>query len=218
MRRLMKWTWLILMISLFAGCSLGALTSCRREPAAEPPPQMQRDLEKKAAEYPGIWKILGGVVTLAKDGMQDLARYVEKLNRRQEQQATVRRWLIVGAVVSGLFALAGAAGKLLVGRAAAASIWAIPLAWLARQAPWHAFVASGLACAGCIALAVYLAPVWAIAIDLFWVALFVGAFYAGWVLSCRRYTGEWRPDGLVTLPAGWKPLLPGAASTRSTPN
>lgn len=219
MRRLMTWTWVALMVALFAGCLVAALSGCRSPGNTEPPPQMQTELEQMSTWYPDIWKILGGVLTLGKGALQDLARYIEKLNHRQELQTAVRHWLIVGAVASGLFALAGTLGKLLAGRAAAASVWAIPLAWVARQAPWHAFAVSGLLCGCCIALAVYLVPVWAIVTDLFWVALFVGAFYAGWVLSCRRYTGEWHPDGLVTLPAGWKlrQTLPGPVQDISEP-
>ncbi len=204
MRRLMKWTWIALMLALVAGCSVVALSGCRSPQNSEPPPKMQAELEQKAREFPGLWKLLGGIVTLAKDKLEDLGRYVEKLNRRQELQAMVRHRLIVGAVACGLFAVLGGAGKLLEGGALAAAWYGALLVWIARQVRWRSLAAAGLACACCVCLSIWLVPLWRLACDLAWLVGAVALFFAGWEFSCRFYTGAWTPDGLVRLPKGWQ--------------
>ena len=139
--------------------------------------------------------------------VDEVVQYIAKLNRRQELQATVRHWLIVGAVASGLFALLAGAGKFCSNVPA---WWGVILRWIAEQVRWRAIVGAALACAACICMAVWIAPLWRFGIDLLHVAGYLLVFCAGWEFSCRRYTGAWKPDGLVRLPKGWQVAPPAA--------
>jgi len=158
-------------------------------------------VQKKAGENPVVWKLLGTIVDLAKDGIQELAKYGEKLKHRQDLQASARRWLIGTAIASGLFALLAGAGKLL---SASPTWYGMALGWLGEQVRLRSIIVAALICAACICGAIWIAPLWRYAVAALWVAAYALTFFGGWELSCRRYTGAWKADGLVRLPKGWQ--------------
>lgn len=178
-------------------------TGCQRPDPAQPDPQAKA-LQAKAAESPTFGRILQKILQVGDALLSQVEKKLDQVLRTQELQATVHHWLIAAAIATGLLCLLGGAGKLLEGGAWAASPYGAVLVWIGRQVPLHAVIVSGLACTGCICLAIWLVPVWAFLVDLGKFVLLAAAFWLGWVLSCRRYTGEWRKDGLVRLPKGWQ--------------
>ena len=175
-----------------------ALAGCPK-----PAPADTSEAVKAVQARPAVAKVAVKAAPLTDAHCQQVQAVEDKLAREQARQATVRHWLIVAAVALGLFALVGGAGKFLAGGAAAAAWYGVLLVWVGNQIRWRTILVAAGACAGCIALAVWVDPVWGFVVDLGYLAVLAIWTFAVWELSCRAYTGAWTPDGLVRLPTGW---------------
>lgn len=163
---------------------------------------LEKELGKASSADPKFKALLKQLLNLKTQHIVEMKKKADQLEREQELQNTVRHWLLISAVATGLAAIAGGVGKLL-SSGAAATWWGILLAWVGRQMRWRSIVVLGVACAGCVCLSIWLDPVWTVVRDLGYLAVLVMWTFGVWELSCRHYTGEWAHDDLVRLPAGW---------------
>jgi hypothetical protein len=189
MRRVYLPLWFVVLLS--AGCT---------PPAGVDQAALSR-LAARAESEATIGKLIADIDGLSAKHVKEVEAFAAKRMREQEHQATARHWLIVAAVALLLGGTAALAGKLGLG---AGAWWGALLSAVGAQVRWRTVAVGTAAGLACVALAIWIDPVWTYLRDLGWLAAGALALLACWELACRYYTGAWLKDDLVRLPAGWR--------------